>query len=46
VALVRTDVGISLQHARQLLVTASVVPSSPIRVTPLKVAISTTDTRS
>jgi hypothetical protein len=41
VALVRTD---ALRSVRQLLVTASVVPSSPILVTLMKEALSSSET--
>jgi hypothetical protein len=44
VALVRTDVSEELSVVRRLLVTASVVPSSPILVTLLKEELSTSET--
>jgi hypothetical protein len=50
VALVRTDVSeefsalVFLRSVRRLLVTASVVPSSPILVTLIKEALSSTET--
>jgi hypothetical protein len=44
VALVRTDVSESLCSVRQLLVTASVVPRSPILVTLMKEALSASET--
>jgi hypothetical protein len=43
VALVRTDVSEELCSVRQLLVTASVVPISPILVTLMKEAISSSE---
>jgi hypothetical protein len=43
VALVRTDVSEELSSVRQLLVTASVVPSSPILVTLMKEALSSSE---
>jgi hypothetical protein len=44
VALVRTDVYIFLRSVRRLLVTASVVPSSPILVTLMKEALRSAET--
>jgi hypothetical protein len=46
VVLVRTDVSeeLSLRSVRRLLVTASVVPSSPILVTLMKEALSSSET--
>jgi hypothetical protein len=43
VTLVRTDVSEELS-VRRLLVTASVLPSSPILVTPMKQALSSSET--
>jgi hypothetical protein len=44
VALVRTDVSVFLSSVRRLLVTASVVPSSPILVTLMKEALRSSET--
>jgi hypothetical protein len=44
VALVITDVSVFLRSVRRLIVTASVVPSSPILVTPMKEALSSSQT--
>jgi hypothetical protein len=44
VVLVRTDVSEELRSARRLLVTSSVVPSSPILVTLMKEALSYSET--
>jgi hypothetical protein len=44
VALVRTGVSVFLRSVRQFLVTASVVPSSPILVTLMKEALSSSET--
>jgi hypothetical protein len=44
VALVRTDVSEELRSVRRLLVTASVVPSSPILATLMKEALSSSET--
>jgi hypothetical protein len=44
VALVRTDVSEELSNVRRLLVTASVVPSSLILVTPMKEALNSSET--
>jgi hypothetical protein len=44
VALVRTDVSEELRSVRRLLVTASVVPSSPILVTLMKEALTSSET--
>jgi hypothetical protein len=44
VALVRTDVSEELRSVHRLLVTASVVPSSPILVNLMKEALSSSDT--
>jgi hypothetical protein len=44
VALVRTDVSEELRNVHRLLVTASVVPSSPILVTLMKEELSSSET--
>jgi hypothetical protein len=44
VALVRTDVSEELHSVRRLLVTASVIPSSPIPVTLMKEALRSSET--
>jgi hypothetical protein len=44
VGLVRTDVSEELSSVRRLLVTASIVPSSPFHVTMMKEALSSSET--